>query len=184
LIDLKVLKIVIFQNFFAVAVIIIELPKGKTSLRIKIKCLYGGKRGHIMSKTITNAMLLEAINNINKSINSLEKRVATLEGSKSKPTVSSKGNAEETTEETTATTYSTDIKDYEPKLDKGGKKGEYNWTSYNSNRTKYSYAVATNGGCINNGYGTEWYGKIDYDKYKTAKAEFEKAYPRISKPNR
>lgn len=79
--------------------------------------------------------------------------------------------------------YSTDIKDYEPKA----QDGNYNWASYKAQRTKYCYSVATNGACNSNPYGTEWEGKVDYSPnspYYKAKAEFEKTYKYITKANR
>ena len=83
--------------------------------------------------------------------------------------------------------YSTDLKDYEPKKDKDG---HYNWTSYNSKRTAYCYAVVTDGNCNSNPYDTAWAkagNKVDYSPegaYKKAKAEFEATYKRIKKADR
>ena len=76
------------------------------------------------------------------------------------------------------------IADFEPKGSKSAK-GYENWNSYNAQRTKYSYFVATNGevtdGVI---FGTKWYKKVDYAKYNKAKAAFEKKYHYVKKEDR
>lgn len=130
-----------------------------------------------MSKTITNAMLLEAINNINKSITSLEKRVSTLEGGKSKPSTSSKGSAEK------SKGYSTNLADYEPKKDSNG---NYIWASYKAKRKDYCYAVATKGealSCYKDGNKVAEFADIEAD-YNKAKEEFSKKYAYIKKADR
>jgi hypothetical protein len=79
------------------------------------------------------------------------------------------------------------IADFEPKGSKC-EKGYTNWNSYNSQRTKYCYFVATNGDITNGDvFGTKWYGKVDFSensKYKKAKAQFEKKYHYVKKEDR
>lgn len=80
------------------------------------------------------------------------------------------------------TKYSMKLADYEPK--KNG--GFYNWYSYDANRTKYSYAVATNGkhlDCYENGKKVVEFADIE-KKYKEAKAKFEAKYKYIKKADR
>ena len=128
---------------------------------------------------ITNAMLMEAINGINKKIDAIENRVSTLEG-KSKPSTSSKGKAEKTS---TTKGYSTDIKDYEPKK---GADGNYIWASYKAKRKDYCYAIATNGkalGCYENGKKVVDFSDIE-EAYNKAKADFGKKYTYIKKADR
>ena len=128
-----------------------------------------------MSK-ITNAMIMEALNGINKKLDAIDNRVTTLEG-KSKPTVSTKGNAK------TAKAVSTDIKDYEPKKDSNG---NYIWASYKAKRKDYCYAVATKGealSCYKNGKKVAEFADIEED-YNKAKAEFSKKYTYIKKADR
>lgn len=82
--------------------------------------------------------------------------------------------------------YSTDIKDYEPKA----QGGNYNWASYKAQRSHYCYAVATDGNCNSNPYGSKWAADgnvVDYSpngKYYKAKAEFEATYKYITIANR
>lgn len=74
--------------------------------------------------------------------------------------------------------FSLNLKDYEPKKDKDG---FYNYRSYNVNRKKYCYAVATNGLAVEFTKAVD----IDFDgTYKTAKADFEKAYKYVAKDAR
>ena len=143
-----------------------------------------------MSK-ITNEMLLNAINSVNSQLGTLKVEVenlkadvTTLKGGKgksAKPTVSTKGATEKAT-----TKFSTKVEDYEPKKDNDG---NYNWASYKANRTKFCYAVVTNGVCNKNPYGTDW-GKtntVDYSEnspYYKAKAKFEKKFKYITIANR
>ena len=132
-----------------------------------------------MSKSITNAMLLEAINGINKKFDTLSARVEALEG-KSKPSTSVKGKAEKPS---TTKGYSTDIKDYEPKKSADG---NYNWNSYKAKRTDYCYAVATNGkalGCYEKGVKVVEFADIDKD-FNKAKEAFSKAYKYVKVANR
>lgn len=79
------------------------------------------------------------------------------------------------------------IKDFEPRGSKC-KEGYMNWNSYNSQRTKYCYFVATNGE-VKDGkvFGTPWYGKVDFSensKYYKAKAQYEKKYHYIKVEDR
>ena len=76
------------------------------------------------------------------------------------------------------------IADFEPKGSKSAK-GYENWNSYNAQRTKYAYFVATNGE-VTDGvvFGTTWYKKVDYAKYNKAKAAFEKKYHYVKKEDR
>ena len=82
--------------------------------------------------------------------------------------------------------FSTDIKDYEPKA----QDGNYAWASYKAQRSHYCYAVATDGNCVANPYGSKWAADgnaVDYSpngKYYKAKAEFEATYKYITKANR
>ena len=82
--------------------------------------------------------------------------------------------------------FSTNIEDYEPKA----QDGNYSWASYKAQRSKYCYAVATDGNCVANPYGSTWAangGTVDYSpngKYYTAKAEYEATYKYITKANR
>lgn len=82
--------------------------------------------------------------------------------------------------------FSTDIKDYEPKA----QDDNYAWASYKAQRSHYCYAVATDGHCNSNPYGSDWAnngGTVDYSpdgKYYKAKAEFEATYKYITKANR
>ena len=142
-----------------------------------------------MSKSITNAQILEAINNISKQFDSLSKRVDALEG-KSKPSNSSKGKAEKPS---TTKGFSTDLKDYEPKkVD-----GFYNYRKTKKDTIKsrnlvvmrkaYCYAVATNGQAIDSNGCYKLGIEVDFSPngaYYTAKAEFDKAYPYTKKADR
>ena len=131
-----------------------------------------------MSK-ITNAMLMEAINNINSKLTSIESRVTTLEnGGKSKPTTSSKGKSEKP-----STAYSTNIKDYEPKKSADG---NYVWASYKAKRTDYCYAVATKGkalGCYEKGVKVVEFSEIE-EAFNKAKTDFSAKYVYIKKADR
>ena len=129
-----------------------------------------------MSK-ITNAMIMEALNGINKKLDAIDHRVTTLEG-KSKPSTSTKGKAEKT-----AKAVSTDIKDDEPKKDSNG---NYIWASYKAKRKDYCYAVATKGealSCYKNGKKVVDFSDIE-EEYNKAKAEFSKKYTYIKKADR
>lgn len=159
-----------------------------------------------MSKTITNAQILEAINNISKQFDSLNKRVEALEG-KSKPSNSSKGNpnksvlsdveqavvildpnspyAKELVEREKRATkgFSTDLKDYEPKK---AADGNYNWASYKAKRTDYCYAVATKGealGCYKDGVKVVEFDDIK-EAFNKAKAEFTANYKYVKVADR
>lgn len=132
-----------------------------------------------MSKSITNAQILEAINNISKQFDSLSKRVEVLEG-KSKPSTSNKGKAEKPS---TTKGYSTDIKDYEPKKSADG---NFIWASYKAKRTDYCYAVATKGkalGCYEKGVKVVEFADIEAD-FNKAKEEFSNTYKYIKKADR
>ena len=104
------------------------------------------------------------------------------EGRKSKNEGTSSENQKKTT-----TSKKLTIKDFEPKGSKC-KEGYMNWGSYNSQRTKYCYFVATTGDITNGDvFGTKWYGKVDFAEgsaYKKAKAEFEAKYHYIKKADR
>lgn len=132
-----------------------------------------------MSKTITNAQILEAINNISKQFDSLNKRVEALEG-KSKPSNSAKGKAEKPS---TTKGFSTDLKDYEPKK---AADGNYNWSSYKAKRTDYCYAVATKGealGCYKDGVKVVEFDDIK-EAFNKAKAEFTANYKYVKVADR
>ena len=132
-----------------------------------------------MSKTITNAMLMEAINGINKKFDTLSARVEALEG-KSKPTTSTKGKGEKTS---TAKLYSVELKDYEPKKSADG---NFIWASYKAKRTDYCYAVATKGkalGCYEKGVKVVDFADIEKD-FNKAKEAFAKAYKYVKKADR
>ena len=140
-----------------------------------------------MSK-ITNEMLLAAINNVNSELTTLKVEVKNLKadvttlkggnGKSAKPTVSTKSASPKL--------FSTKVEDYEPKKDADG---NYNWKSYKASRTRFCYAVATNGVLVKNPYGTDW-GKtntVDYSKnspYYKAKAQFEKKFKYVTLSNR
>lgn len=77
------------------------------------------------------------------------------------------------------------IKDFEPKA----QGSNYNWKSYCSNRTKYCYFVATNGGVTDGKiFGTKFYQKEWTEEfasaYAKAKADFEKKFKYIKLEDR
>ena len=141
-----------------------------------------------MSK-ITNQMLLDAINGVNSQLNNLKVEVETLrtdvdtlkgvKGKSAKPSQSGKGSTEKAIK-----LLSTKVEDYEPKKDDNG---NYIWQSYKKNRTRFCYAIATNGkayGC----YDKDGNKVADFDDIKTdyekAKAKFEKKFKYIKKADR
>ena len=79
------------------------------------------------------------------------------------------------------------IADFEPKGSKSDK-GYENWNSYDCQRTRYCYYVATNGEVTDGKiFGTKWYGKVDFSensKYYKAKAKYEAKYHYIKKADR
>lgn len=79
------------------------------------------------------------------------------------------------------------IADFEPKGSKSDK-GYENWNSYDCQRTRYCYYVATNGEVTDGKtFGTKWYGKVDFSensKYYKAKAKYEEKYHYIKKADR
>ena len=132
-----------------------------------------------MSKTTINTQILEALANLNKRLDTIDERLTTLENGKSKPTTSAKGKAEKTVK-----LFSVDIKDYEPKKDESG---NYIWQSYKKNRTRFCYAVATEGkayGCYDKD-GNKICEFADIEKaYNKAKDDFSKKYTYIKKADR
>ena len=107
----------------------------------------------------------------------------------SRPSAKSRKSANEAPsseiqKKTTTSDKKLTIADFEPKGSKC-KKGYMNWNSYNSQRTKYCYFVATNGE-VKDGkvFGTPWYKKVDYAKYNKAKEQYEKKYHYIKVEDR
>lgn len=77
------------------------------------------------------------------------------------------------------------ISDFEPKGSKSAK-GYENWRSYDAQRTRYCYYVATNGkhfGCYENGKKVVEFSDIE-KKYKEAKKKYEAKYHYVKKDDR
>ena len=127
---------------------------------------------------ITVASINEEVKALKGEVSEMKSDIAEIKSlllGKKPSTVSGKGGNK---------LYSVELKDYEPKKDKDG---NYTWKSYNANRTKFCYAVATDGNCNKNPYGTAWEGKVDYSKdgkYYTAKAKFEAQFKYVTLANR
>lgn len=128
-----------------------------------------------LATLIANAVVTALKENSSNSRPSAEGRKSANEGASSD------------TQKKATTSKKLTIADFEPKGSKC-KEGYMNWSSYNSQRTKYCYYVATNGEVKDgNIFGTKWYDNVDFSeksKYKKAKAQFEAKYHYIKVADR
>ena len=135
------------------------------------------------------AIIAEAVVNAMKTESAVPKTTTSRGSSTTTKKTGTTKNA--SSQKTTATKYSTSLKDYEPKK---GDDGHYIWgrktdtvksKHYLPMQKAYCYAVATKGQAITSDECYKLGIEVDYDKaYNKAKADFKKKYVYVAKGSR